>query len=362
MHVVAVTHSVHCRIKLAKMWLAESGSIISARQGMNRVQRGFTLVELLVVIAIIGILIALLLPAVQAAREAARRSECSNRLHQFGLAILIFEDANKKLPDSPNGVVGATSVNFGPSNHLLLLPYLEEQSLAELYNPEATWQSQSPEFVSQVVPSFLCPSSTGEPTHSYPLLGPGGLNFPSGDTYAMTHYVYSKGAADGWCESGRVEDERRGVFEMNRTCRLSEVTDGLSNTIAMGEADTAYQLCRGAGCTDTSSGFIATQGWAIGEPGYDTLIALGFMVASAYATTNVPLNKSPVTDTMIAFASLDDCRSSDEGGPHTTSNFRSSHPGGGQFLRLDGSVDFVSEDIDPLPYQASSTIQGGEVF
>src|SRR5262245_50368320 len=140
---------------------------------------GFTLVELLVVIAIIGILVALLLPAVQAAREAARRATCTNNLKQLGLAIQMYQDRKKELPPGARWfdyrsdcVTNCTAANWGPNCcyknhgtiHMFLLPYLEEQSLYDRFNfkdPNGTDEQLLPNgdpIGSVSVASFVCPS------------------------------------------------------------------------------------------------------------------------------------------------------------------------------------------------------------
>ena len=198
-----------------------------------------------------------------------------------------------------------------------------------------------------------------------PILGPAGLNLPCGDTAAVNHYVYSTGATDAWCLSGEVDDDLRGLFALNRECHLRDITDGSSHTLAMGEADSAPTVCHGAGCTEPYIGPIgpryATQVWISGQPSNDALGSSGFVMASAYACTVEPLNKSPVTDTSVSLAGLKRRRASFAGGPHSTSNFRSAHSGGGQFLDVDGSVHFVTDDIELATYRGS-TIQGSEVL
>jgi len=128
----------------------------------------------------------------------------------------------------------------------------------------------------------------------------------------------------------------------------------------MGEADTAPSICHGAGCTQPVVERTAVQAWISGEPGFDFLASGGFVIGSGSAATLEPLNKSPVSDSFITFADLADCRSSQEGGRHGTSNFRSAHPGGGNFAIADGSCRFLSDAISIKVYRGSSTIQGEE--
>lgn len=124
---------------------------------------GFTLVELLVVIAIIGILVGLLLPAVQAAREAARRMQCSNNLKQLGLAIHNYESAIKRLP--PGGLhirdgfgADSSSTSWGPNWLIMLLPYVEQAPLHARYNQASRFARDNPAVVGTKVPTFACPS------------------------------------------------------------------------------------------------------------------------------------------------------------------------------------------------------------
>ena len=143
----ALIEATACRVRTPKFVRAA-----------NRTAGGFTLVELLVVIAIIGVLVALLLPAVQAAREAARRAQCSNNLRQFGFALLNYESSNKKLP--PGVISNSTAITLSQSAYATILPYFEETSLHALWDQKKPFNEQKPAVLAAVVPTFLCPSTT----------------------------------------------------------------------------------------------------------------------------------------------------------------------------------------------------------
>lgn len=325
----------------------------------SRPRRGFTLVELLVVIAIIGALVALLLPAIQAAREAARRSDCTSRLRQFGLALHNYHAASGNFPHL-SASADAGGVTFKESPQVQLLPHFEQASLHKLYDRSLPWNVQSPAIVRTPVPVFLCPSSAAEPVFQEPMLGQAGLNLPCGDTFAALQYVFSKGASDAWCVSGEVTPQLQGMFEVNRKVGFKQLTDGSSHTIAMGEADTGAAICHGPKCTTPLEGRTAQQAWVSGAPGYDFLIGQGFVIGSGYGSAAAPFNKSPTSDSFIAMSGLGDCRSSQEGGVHGTSNFRSAHPNGGSFLMGDGACRFYSDAVALEALSALSTISGEE--
>jgi prepilin-type N-terminal cleavage/methylation domain-containing protein/prepilin-type processing-associated H-X9-DG protein len=203
----------------------------TARLGLR--SRGFTLVELLVVIAIIGVLVALLLPAVQAAREAARRSQCSNALKQFGLALHNYADVNKKFPPRRGGSVGATTADGNQrrlSAFIPLLPFLEQKPLFDeisaggTYNgvkyppggPNA-WNTAYPPFRSQVS-LLICPSDKVP---------------PAVNTAARNSYAFSLG--DSIMNHNSNDRLMRGIFGSQLCKGFSDITDGTSNTIAMSE-------------------------------------------------------------------------------------------------------------------------------
>lgn len=329
----------------------------------NRLNRSaFTLIELLVVIAIIAILIALILPAVQQAREAARRTQCKNNLKQLGLAMHNYHGTYNAFP---LGMVSRGSDVYSTAN-TMLLPSLEQSNLKTLYNPNVTWDKQSPVVAKTVISVFVCPSNTG-PNPNVNLLAQF-LGLPVGDTFAITTYLYSKGSNDAWCLApGGVPRNERGMFDSNFgnwTTRMRDITDGSSHTLAMGEGATGgtWVLCHGAGCTSPTP-IPAEQGWMVGAINESTYVSSGLLLASIFGSTVDRMNKNPVTDSSIDIPSVFfDCRSSLDGGRHSTSNFRSEHAGGAQFLFADGSVQFISENINPTIYRGLSTIAGGEVI
>jgi prepilin-type N-terminal cleavage/methylation domain-containing protein/prepilin-type processing-associated H-X9-DG protein len=325
-----------------------------------RRHRGFTLVELLVVIAIIGLLLALLLPAIQAAREAARRSQCANNLKQFGLALENHECAKKCFPAGLVSNLAGTEIYA--SAHAALLPYFEEGGLSSLWDQKKQFSQQPPAALATVLPIFVCPSNDKQNPAVLSALG----NFGMPTTYGVTDYVLSKGSTDTWCVTVReLPKDRRGCFYVNAATRVSEIEDGTSKTIAVGEGvgGPNWPLCEGVNCQTAlpaGEGTIPAQAWSIGAAGSVTFESIGIYYTGIWASTLEPANKRPVTASHLDVLALTDCRSSEEGGTHTTPNFRSDHPGGVQFLFADGSARLIADSIDTASYRALSTIAGGD--
>ena len=325
----------------------------------------FTLVELLVVIAIIGILVALLLPAIQAAREAARRATCQSNLRQHGVALLNYHNAHQAFPPGAWLQVGAAGPNVLANANVLLLPYLEEVSLEGIWQHDRNYKDQNHIALTTPVPLFTCPSNGGQ-TVIDALFDSVGL--PQGLAIATTDYAYCKGATDAWCLGNAYLPAEKGVFhifnqESEQATKIARITDGTSHTIAMGEAAGGdnWTACRSPGCTVAEGRGQANVLWMVGDLSVAAHADAGYVFTGVYGATVERMNKRPVTGTILNEPGIFDCRSSTNGGPHASSNFRSDHPGGAMFLLCDGSVQFLTEDIDLSNYRALSTFAGGEV-
>ena len=272
-------------------------------------QRGFTLVELLVVIAIIGILIALLLPAVQAAREAARRSQCVNNLAQLGLALQNYDAAHEMLP--PGVVDAAGPIRNVPQGYHMswlvqLLPYVEEQVTFQHVDFSVGAYDKKNEPVSKKeISVFTCPSDPGVSW------GEG----PSTSNYAGCHHDVE----------APIDADNHGVFFLNSHVRSRDILDGASHTIFLGEKKIdADEL-----------------GWMSGTR--STLRNTGTPVNGTPAVTNRP----GVGDA----AGRQPAPAGDDASNLYVGGFSSFHPGGANVLLGDGSARFLSETIDVPIYQ-----------
>ncbi len=333
-------------------------------------RRGFTLIELLVVIAIIAVLIALLLPAVQAAREAARRIQCTNNLKQLGVALSNYESGIGALPPSMvlSGRGNTTNDTTGWSVQARILPYLEGSNLFNAMNLSIFKEEPANlTVIGLSVSAFLCPSEMNPSPlrHDYGLAGVNSYGFCQGDWFVW-------GGFNG--------PQNRQAFGPNRSRRLAEFTDGLSGTIMAAEVK-----CRqpSSNCRQTTLPSVNNPN-AIPDPAADP-----YTVATEYDngtcvtqnqlefhtewsdghahaggfTTAWPPNKVILGRTAYKGFDLDlNGRNEEEGGPTFSAiTSRSYHPGGVNALFGDGSVRFTKSTIAGATWRALGTVAGSEV-
>ena len=333
-----------------------------------RRQCAFTLVELLVVIAIIGVLVSLLLPAVQAAREAARRTSCMNNMRQLGLALQNHHDSMKHLPAGI--VTEADDDDFKTGLHsgfVYLLPYLEQTAVHDAYQFDEPWTSNDNLLVAQMsIQTLLCPSNSSV----VPLAGD---LLETLDT-KPTDYAFSKGPLAYLCTE---KPAGRGAFDVNSNIRFAQVTDGLSNTFGLGEAASSEDLksnsiCIGVeelmgqvwtkanldgGCSGSHIGGHGSVLAATSQnPGTDGLFSTD-AVASDDDIILARLNSEPARSS-VDMSTGSDCTDRLD----NIRGFYAYHPGGAHFVYLDGSVHYLNESISLEVYRALSTIADGEII
>jgi prepilin-type N-terminal cleavage/methylation domain-containing protein/prepilin-type processing-associated H-X9-DG protein len=345
---------------------------------MIRTRRAFTLLELLVVIGIIGVLLALLLPAVQKVREAASRLRCSNNLKQMGLALHQYHDSNGALP--PAILCGSTEViDAETSGFTLLLPYIEQGNLRQLYTIEDPWwQSSNFQAVGTQIKLFFCPSNRDQGAIVLaPYAAQWGSTLPP--TAASCDYAFCRGANGALNQDcSRIPLQVRGVFNIgppelpSSGIRLTDITDGTSHTFAMGEATggNPHYLVRSLvqpnqPVVDPTKGRAAVidQSWGAAgmgdtlHPWYGSVLAVTAQYGLGPNPVDEPMNLPLVAPT----AAGGDPRGDNSSGRDTISGFRSMHVGGCNFLFCDAGVRFLPQSIQPDVYRALSTYTGGEV-
>jgi prepilin-type N-terminal cleavage/methylation domain-containing protein/prepilin-type processing-associated H-X9-DG protein len=355
-------------------------------------RRGFTLIELLVVIAIIGVLIALLLPAVQSAREAARRAQCVNNLKQIALACFNYESAQGSFPmgDIPTKFVdpayGQCAGAYFYSAFTFILPYIEQGNDFAQYNfsiPSDLYAQgiraiNNPNFTAgyQLITSYLCPSDTpsapDQLTVNYTARKQGSyaenrgrwenINF----NWAVASYPDPGQPYYQNCNAGGGD----GMFMPMSVVRIADVTDGTSNTFFFGEQTRFPNEGPGSQFGWVSllaSWYDHSISWPLGP--YRGLAAR--ITAGAFVIPQ--LNAPPDTTGAIASACFAGVvqppdwlkNSNPPGGPCLLLGqwgFRSLHPGGANFAMADGSVKFLKSSISPLTYRALGTRNLGEVI
>jgi prepilin-type N-terminal cleavage/methylation domain-containing protein/prepilin-type processing-associated H-X9-DG protein len=354
---------------------AESSSerTIHSRRSASARQQAFTLVELLVVIAIIGILIALLLPAVQAAREAARRSQCVNNLKQLGIGLQNYHDVNRSFPFGKGGTTGpGPGIKYGNANRVSgfipLLPYIEQVALYDVIRAgnvaagiaplgPVGWGSWNGGW-NVNVPALQCPSEITPLTIRATPGNPG-----------QNNYCFSRGDS---IYNNRDSVATRGVFQFRDGVTIAQILDGTSNTIAMSERVRSLEQAIGLNPLPTIK-----EGTAIGLTNLDTNPATnpGICLLTANGpfysnpgqvkcrfgvlwtdgqpertgfTTVMPPNSPSCTGDSNVNA---DCRS----GVYAPSSF---HPGGVNGVMCDGSVRFLSDGINTGNLGATEVSRG----
>lgn len=338
-----------------------------------RRRRGFTLVELLVVIAIIGVLVALLLPAIQAAREAARRTSCTNNLKNLGIAVLNFNDSHRKLPTS-NRAAGATNApRYAWCT--LMLPYFEEQNTYDQYDFKSNWSKPTAEngmarpnfeVVGQRLAVFECPSvpdtdrKDGDPQWWSQMLP----DWVSSQCAAPTDYAPINRVEQRLVDLGIVDDvpDRTGMLLRNTDAMLRHVTDGTSHTILLAEsAGRPYVYRQGAKIGDLPEHRVNGGGWCrpASEFGLDGSTADG-KCPGPIAINNI--NGEDVYDVTSGQPNSMGSFPYPFYGSNGTSETYAFHPAGANILFGDGSVHLLGEDIEIRVYARLVTRKGGEVI
>ena len=342
-------------------------------------RRAFTLLELLVAIAIIGVLIALLLPAVQKVREAAHRASCTNNLRQIGIALHHYHNAHSSFPAGLT-VTGTDNLEMGGFGGFVpLLPFLEQENLARRWDPARTWYEQpNADLVSVEVKVFYCPSNRSGGVIDMSFLVPSaGRPLPN---LAACDYLLCKGANAALCEVCQVPPAGRGVFDVNTRTRLTDITDGTANTFAVGEGagnNPRFGIRRFYPDTTPAQDLfpgqsrLIDQSWSSGPTATRALHSTGLLGGACLGVTAQRGGHLPPLDERmnhpLALPTLDfnnGCTNAgtSSGQLDTTGGFRSVHHGGCHFLFCDGGVRFVRETISPDTYRGLSTIAGGEII
>ena len=325
---------------------------------------GFTLVELLVVIAIIGVLVALLLPAVQSAREAARRAQCQNNIKNVALAVLNYESTFKIMPQGMTFPKALETTNIGflsffSANWIIsILPNIEEQPLYDSFelkkriNDNTAPLASNRNYIARgaSISALLCPSDAFNRVYYQGAISPHGGNWARGNYAGNAGGAYLlKGCAttdldkcaynadsEGWRSS-----KRRGVMGPNVSVRIRQIEDGTSKTILIGEIR--------AGITEKDARGV----WAMGHAGASLLAMYGSEGDANGPNACYPYSDDVVSDSCQKPEAIAECLDCYDGTAFAQATVRSMHKGGASIAMCDGSVRFVSDDIETSGYFGS---------
>lgn len=324
-------------------------------------RHGFTLVELLVVIAVIGILMALLMPAVQAAREASRRTACKNRLHQLGLATHNYEQTHKTLPTGSDSKPYADNPSnahtfYRWSTLAYLAPYLEQDATVQrlrldlpLYNNLQVTPENAAGAAARI-PTFLCPSD---------------VELPTADGFGPTSFAACTGTGSG----GGTPFDGDGAFFVNSHLRLARVTDGASHTAAFSESvlGAGQENHSDAARVDRQSMYAFVFTTPLTEAACQAATKWNVTNRRGFAWVNGEFRCTLYNHYFPPNVDRCDCIANRLTGslqvryaPYGWRAARSRHPGGVNVLLLDGSVHFVTNTIELSVWRALATRAGQE--
>jgi prepilin-type N-terminal cleavage/methylation domain-containing protein/prepilin-type processing-associated H-X9-DG protein len=317
-------------------------------------RRAFTLIELLVVIAIIGLLVALLLPAVQAARESSRRTQCTNNLKQIGIALHDYHDALRQFPPAyvvspitniPMGPPDPNTGDTGPGFGFLMLslPYNEQRPLYEKFNVNIPcWAPANAAAAATIVPTFICPTATNMNPNPYNVINASGTTLA---VFARSNYVGVAGRYSPWqqyydpgMDLGQLCD---GVLYRNSRTRMADIRDGTSQTL-MASEKTPYH---------SDSTWVGVVPGGVTNP--TPLFAFVGPDPSA-SQVNVHTGPTPLEVPPIIKPPSQPLANTDE--------VWSEHGEGANALLCDGSVRYVSAYIDPLTWSRMGTRAANDVL
>jgi prepilin-type N-terminal cleavage/methylation domain-containing protein len=308
--------------------------------------RAFTLVELLVVIAIIGTLVGLLLPAVQAAREAARRSQCANNVKQLGLGLQSHHGARGSLPAGRNAV--------GISGQTFLLPFIEQTTTFQLVDPTRPWNDPLHTAVAAIkVPTFTCPS---DPATYLP------------GSYGQNNYRFNQGSGLLWGNAPTASSDPNfripppdGVFFLDSRVRMQDMRDGTSHTAAISEHDVG-DFNNGLSTPRTDTYWPQTNPTTTDEA-IQQCQAIDASNLSFQRFSNIggPWLYGYHSTTIYFHSTLPNTRSCMFPPGRIMTSAQSSHSGGVMLGMCDASVRFVSDGVDLAIWRGLGTKDGGEI-